>query len=67
MSPDDYDQFLKAIFANKLTIVKDNGNQIQKLVKEVLDAVKVDKKHNSWKNYNDYVNVILIEGISSSI
>lgn len=26
MSPDDYDQFLKAIFANKLTMVKDNGN-----------------------------------------
>lgn len=28
MSPDDYDQFLKAIFSNKLTMVKENGNLI---------------------------------------
>lgn len=67
MSPDDYDQFLKAIFSNKLTMVKENGNLIQKLVKEVLDAVKADKKQNAWKNYNDYINVIVIEGISTSI
>ena len=53
MSPEDYDQFLKAHFANKKGHVKESGNAIAKLVKEVLDAVKADKKGQSWKNYND--------------
>jgi len=44
MIPDDYDQFLKAIFMNKINNAKDCGNQIHKLVKEVLDATKADKK-----------------------
>ena len=42
MSPEDYDQFLKAHFANKIGHVKESGNAIAKLVKEVLDAVKAD-------------------------
>lgn len=37
MSPDDYDQYLKAVFQNKLSNVKENGTTIVKLVKEVLD------------------------------
>lgn len=67
MSPEDYDQFLKAHFANKIGIVKDCGTSIQKTVKEVLDAVKADKKGVAWKNYNDYVNCILIDGIAEAI
>ena len=67
MSPDDYDQYLRAIFTNKLGQVKENGNAIHKLLKEVLDAVKADKKQNSWRNYNDYINCIVIEGISNAI
>ena len=37
MSPDDYDMHLKAVFQNKLSIVKENGSAIVKLVKEVFD------------------------------
>jgi len=44
MTPDDYDQYLKALFSNKIGKVKEQGNIIHKLVKEVLDAVKADKK-----------------------
>lgn len=44
MSPDDYDQYLKAVFSNKIGRVKEQGGIIHKLVKEVLDAVKTDKK-----------------------
>jgi len=36
-------------------------------VKEVLDAVKADKKGQSWKNYNDFVNTIVIDGIATAI
>lgn len=56
MTPEDYDQYLKALFSNKIGKVKEQGNLIHKLVKEVLDAVKADKKGQSWKNYNDFVN-----------
>ena len=67
MTPEDYDQYLKAIFANKISLVKDSGAGIHKLVKEVLDAVKADKKGNQWKNYNDYINCIVIDGIAEAI
>jgi dynein heavy chain len=67
MTPDDYDQYLKALFSNKIGKVKEQGNIIHKLVKEVLDAVKADKKGQSWKNYNDFVNTIVIDGIATSI
>ena len=67
MSLEDYDQFLKAHFANKIGHVKESGNAIAKLVKEVLDAVKADKKGQSWKNYNDYVNCIVIDGVAEAI
>ena len=33
MSPEDYDQFLKAHFANKIGHVKESRNSIAKLVK----------------------------------
>ena len=48
MAPDDYDTFLKAIFMNKIGAVKDCGGHIHKLVKEVLDSTKADKKSTSW-------------------
>ena len=40
---------------------------IHKYVKEVLDAVKVDKRGVPWRNYNDYVNCIVIDGIAAAI
>ena len=67
MSPEDYDSYLKAIFMNKIMNVKDTGTAIHKLLKEVLDAVKADKKRNEWRNYNDYVNVIVIDGLATAI
>ena len=67
MSSEDYDKFLKAHFANKIGHVKESGNAITKLVKEVLDTVKADKKGQSWKNYNDYVNCIVIDGVAEAI
>jgi dynein heavy chain len=67
MAPEDYDSYLKAIFMNKIINVKDNGISIHKMLKEVLDAVKADKKNTEWKNYNDYVNCIVIDGIAAAI
>lgn len=66
-SPDEYDSYLKAIFVNKLNTVKEQGQLIHKQLKEVLDSVKADKKGLAWRNYNDYVNTIVIDGIATSI
>ena len=65
--PDEYDQHWKSIFANKLQVVKDCGTGIAKLLKEVLDQVKVEKKSQEWVNYQCYLNSIVIEGIARSI
>lgn len=67
MSPDDYDQYLKAVFQNKLSLVKDNGTAIVKLVKEVSDQIKADKKSPAWMNYQYYLNSIVIEGLARAI
>ena len=37
---------------------------INKQLKEVLDALKTDKKSPIWKAYIDYVNEIVLEGIA---
>ena len=44
ISPEEYDNILKAVIANKLTSVKDCGVAIHKLLKEINDAVRFDKK-----------------------
>lgn len=67
MSPDDYDLFLKAVFSNKLSLVKENGTTIVKLVKEVFDQLKPEKKSPAWVNYQCYLNSIVIEGIAKAI
>ena len=67
MPPDDFDQIHKAVFNNKISIIKENDNQIHKLLREVLDAVKIDKKSAIWKAYIDYINEILLEGIARAI
>lgn len=44
ISPEEYDNILKAAIAQKLLNVKDCGTAVHKLLKEINDAVKFDKK-----------------------
>ena len=67
MAPDDYDQLHKAVFQNKQMTLKESSSAIHKLMKEVSDAVKIDKKSPSWKSYTDYINEIVLEGIATAI
>ena len=48
-------------------MLKESSSSIHKLMKEVSDAVKVDKKSPSWKSYTDYINEIVLEGIATAI
>jgi len=67
ISPEEYDNILKAIIANKLQNVKDCGVVVHKLLKEINDAVKFDKKQPEWKKYTEYINTIVTDGICDGI
>jgi hypothetical protein len=47
--------------------VKDCGVVIHKLLKEINDAVKFDKKQPEWKKYTEYINTIVTDGICEGI
>lgn len=51
ISPEEYDNILRAVIANKLGLVKESGAAVHKQLKEVNDAVKIDRKLPEWKNY----------------
>jgi hypothetical protein len=55
------------VFAGKLTIVKEAGTAVHKQLKEVSDAVKADRKSIEWRNYTEYINTIVIDGIGNAI
>lgn len=55
------------MFSSKAQNVKENGQAIHKLIREVNDAIKIDKKSPIWKAYVDYVNEIVLVGISTAI
>jgi len=67
ISPEEYDNILKAAIANKLQGVKDCGTSVHKLLKEINDAVKFDKKKPEWKKYTEYINTIVTDGICEGI
>jgi dynein heavy chain len=52
--------------ANQMKI-KQYSSVINKLIKETNDSVKIDKKSPEWKDYQVYINDIVLEGISTAI
>jgi dynein heavy chain len=52
---------------NKVQGIKENGVMIHKLLKEVHDAVKIDRKSPMWMAYLQYINEIVLEGVSRAI
>ena len=67
MPPDDFKPFHEANIQNKEMEIKQEGQAISRLVKEVSEATKADKKSQIWKNYVDYINEIIITGIIKAI
>ena len=51
----------------KLEDIRTHGKEIHKLMKDTADNVKPDKKSTSWLAYVDYVNGLIIEGITKGI
>jgi hypothetical protein len=51
----------------RLEDIKNHGKEIQKLMKDTAENIKPDKKKSTWLDYLDYVNGLVIEGITLGI
>ena len=67
MIPDDLEQTHQSIVMARMADIKDNGKEIHKLMKDTADNVKPDKKSQQWLSYVDYVNGLIIEGMTVAI
>jgi dynein heavy chain len=67
MSPDDLEQIHGSGVMARLEEIKGNGKDIQKLVKDTTEAIKPDKKSAQWIAYIEYLNTLVIEGITEGV
>jgi dynein heavy chain, axonemal len=51
----------------RLEDIKNQGKEIHKALKDSADNIKPDKKGVNWLAYVDYVNSLVIEGITTGI
>ena len=56
-----------ALVENERETIRSQGKDIHKLMKDTLDNVKPDKKAKPWLDYVDYVNGLVIEGITIAV
>jgi dynein heavy chain, axonemal len=67
MSPDDLEQTHGASVDQRLSNIKDEGKEINKLLKDTMDHIKPSKKSVEWIAYQDYINCVIIQGITKAI
>jgi len=65
--PDDLEQVHSAAVIGRHEDIKQDSKEILRLFKETTDAIRPDKKSAEWTAYQDYVNTLIIEGITRGI
>lgn len=65
--PEDVEQSHQALVISRLEDVKNNGREIHKLLKDTFEHIKPDKKSATWLSYVDYVNSLVIGGITEGV
>jgi len=65
--PDDLEQTHQSLVIPRLEEVSKHGKEIHKLMRDTMDNIKPDKKAATWLSYVDYVNGLVIEGITNAI
>jgi len=65
--PEDLESAHSAMIMPRLEDIRTHGKDIHKLMKESVDNIKPDKKSAQWLAYVDYVNGLIIEGITKGI
>lgn len=56
-----------AAIVARFDLIKGEGKEIHKLMKDTTDNVRPNKQSPQWKSYIDYVNGLVIEGITNAI
>jgi dynein heavy chain len=51
----------------RLEDIRTNGKEIHRLMKDTAENIKPDKKAATWLAYVDYVNGLVIEGITDGV
>lgn len=64
---EDVEQTHQALVGPRLEDIRNNGKEIHRLMKDTQDNIKPDKKSPQWLSYQDYVNGLIIEGITCGI
>jgi dynein heavy chain len=67
MLAEDVEQTHTAMVGPRLEEIRSNGKEIQKLMKDTMEAVRPDKTSKTWRQYVDYLNGLVIEGITEGI
>lgn len=67
MLPEDVEQTHTANVMPRLEDIKNHGKEIHKLMKDTADNIKPNKKDVTWLSYVDYVNGLIIDGITEGI
>jgi dynein heavy chain len=67
MTPEDLESAHSAAVMARLDEIKSHGKDIQKFVKDTTEAIKPDKKSQQWLAYVDYLNSLVIDGITTGI
>ena len=67
MLPEDVETNHNASVNARFDTIKSEGKEIHKLMKDTVDNVRPDKKSPMWLSYVDYVNGLVIAGITTGI
>jgi dynein heavy chain, axonemal len=67
LAPEDLEQTHQSLIMPRLEDIRNHGKEIHKLMKDTADNIKPDKKSHTWLAYVDYVNGLVIEGITKGI
>jgi hypothetical protein len=67
LAPEDLEQTHQSLVMPRLEDVRNHGKEIHKLMKDTADHIKPDKKSHTWLSYVDYVNGLVIEGVTTGI
>lgn len=65
--PEDVESLHNAAVVARFDTIRGEGKEIHKLMKDTTDNVRPNKQSKEWKSYIDYVNGLVIEGITNGI
>lgn len=65
--PEDVESLHTASVVARFDIIRGQGKEIHKLMKDTTDNVRPNKQSKEWKSYVDYVNGLVVDGITNGI